>query len=341
MDLLPRLHWTAARYPVPATMTGRCVTVLAVGLLFTPAALRADEPAGAEAPVRLAQADDDLDTDFGDIFRRLERRLETSAAEPQEHQRPSTQPATRPADDAPATQPAGPDGPGVDIRRLPRDPAGRPAMRPEPREPEARPQPEAPTVSESPSGVFTVRQGRATWLAADRDAAEALAAEGGPEKHATRIVSHQGRVMTLKAEDPMLFEAYLGEKPGYTVRLIDGKLWVFEEGSEALAAIEAGGSPPGDHATRVQAVKGAVRTYKAAEAETLTGYLASTKDHAAMVIDGQLWIFDPASEAYEAAHEGEVPEKHATRIMSLGGKVMTLKSPDADVLSAYVDAVAP
>jgi len=125
------------------------------------------------------------------------------------------------------------------------------------------------------------------------------------------------------------------DKPGFATAVVKGRLWVFEEGSEALSAYKTSGKTPAVHATRVKAgPKG--MTIIAPDGATIVKYMVMKPGFHTMVKDGRLWVFAEGSEeldAYKAS--GKTPAVHTTRIKA-GPLGMTIIAPDLAVLDAYM-----
>ncbi|MFP3939362.1 MAG: hypothetical protein ACLF0P_03565 [Thermoanaerobaculia bacterium] len=95
---------------------------------------------------------------------------------------------------------------------------------------------------------------------------------GEPAKQVVRPGAGPGG-MTLKSVDGETLTEYLLTRPGFWVRVEDGRLWVFREGSEELTRFLEHGEPakqvvrPGAGPDRI--------TLKAVDVETLDAYLAA------------------------------------------------------------------
>ena len=166
---------------------------------------------------------------------------------------------------------------------------------------------------------------------------ELRAVQAGDElaKHVTKMSNVNGQVRTIKAPDKAVIDAYLPARPGYATRLIGGYLWVFAQGSNDLAVVDAGGELA-KHVTKITNVDGQVRTLKAPDGETLRGYLLSKPGFIARVVDGYLWVFRDDSPEFDTIAEGGELAKHVTRINAVGGDVVTIKAPDSETLVAYL-----
>jgi len=113
--------------------------------------------------------------------------------------------------------------------------------------------PAAVSAHDKPGFVTSVVKGR-LWVF--RDGSKELAAfreaGKGPAVHTVRPLAGPDR-MTLIAVDGETIVDYMVAKPGFHTVVKEGRLWVFAEGSEALAAFKASGKTPAVHSTRVKA----------------------------------------------------------------------------------------
>ena len=118
----------------------------------------------------------------------------------------------------------------------------------------------APAVSAETSSkydksgfVTAVVKGRLWVFAEGSETLAAYKASGKtPAVHTTRVkAGPEG--MTIIAPESETIVNYMVAKPGFHTMIKDGRLWVFAEGSEALAAYKASGKTPAVHATRIKA----------------------------------------------------------------------------------------
>jgi hypothetical protein len=125
----------------------------------------------------------------------------------------------------------------------------------------------------SKPGFFTeMKEGR-LWVFREGDDELARFRSGGElAKHVTRVKAGPGGV-TVKAPDTETLDAYMTARDGFYTQMVDGRLWVFVDGSSDLESFR-GGNEPAKHVTRVKAGPGGV-TVKAPDTETLDAYLAS------------------------------------------------------------------
>ena len=169
---------------------------------------------------------------------------------------------------------------------------------------------------------------------------EGFLAKGEPAKRVTRIgVGPDGR--SLMSSDGATLDAYLAATvyayPGFHVEMNDGRLWVFQDGSEALADYRKVGEPA-KRLTRIAAGPGDL-TIIGPDAETLDAYMATKgcgqPGFAPYLMDGRLWVFrNPSDELVQFATVGE-PAKRITRI-GAGPRDLSLVGPDNETLDAYM-----
>lgn len=167
--------------------------------------------------------------------------------------------------------------------------------------------------------------------------------QGEPAKRVTRIgAGPDGK--SLMSSDARTIDAYLAATvyahPGFFVDLVDGRLWVFREGSKDLAAFRTSGEPS-KRVTRIAAGPDDL-TLVGPDADTLDAYMAAVvyarPGYATFLADGRLWVFrDPSSELDGYRKNGE-PAKRVTRI-GAGPHDRTLVGPDGETLDAYLNAI--
>ena len=79
-------------------------------------------------------------------------------------------------------------------------------------------------------------------------------------------------------------------------------------------------------------------TLRGPDSETILEYIAAADGFVTGIEDGRVWVFAPGSDAAAAfLAEGKYPAKHITRIAA-GPNGMTVRSPDQDVINAYLRA---
>jgi len=141
--------------------------------------------------------------------------------------------------------------------------------------------------------------------------------------------------MTIKSPNADTISRYLATKPGFQLRMDDGRLWVFAEGSEDLRDYDQQGELA-KHVIRPGTGPMGI-TLKSPDAETLDAYLASKPGFEVKFDDGRLWVFRSWSDEWsEFQDKGELA-KHVIR-PGAGPNGLTLKSPDAETMDAYIVA---
>lgn len=168
-----------------------------------------------------------------------------------------------------------------------------------------------------------------------RAGSESLAdylAHGEPGKNAT-VIGEGPLGVSVRSEDKSAIVEYLADKPGFHVEVSDGLLWVFHEGSEALAEFERVGEP-GKNATLV-GIGPLGMSVRSENKGAILDWMVSAPGYETHLRDGRIWVFRPGSEALiEFIRVGE-PAKHVTRI-GVGPMGKTVKAPTGELLDAYL-----
>jgi hypothetical protein len=157
---------------------------------------------------------------------------------------------------------------------------------------------------------------------------------GEPAKHVIQPAAGPAG-MTIKSSDSETVAEYLTAKPGFVTKVEDGRLWVFVEGSDALAEFEASGEPA-KHVIRPAAGPRGM-TIKAADTQIIDAYLAAKPGFVTDVVDGRIWVFREGCEELDEYRANGEPAKHVI-CPSAGPGGMTLKAPDSETIAAYVSA---
>jgi len=123
-----------------------------------------------------------------------------------------------------------------------------------------------------PGFVTAVRDGRLWAFHVGSEELEAFRKGGELAKHVTRIGAGPNG-MTLKGPDSETLDEYMLTRPGFCVKVEDGRLWVFRCGSEELEAFQKGGELA-KHVTRIGAGPNGM-TIKAPDGETMDEYLTT------------------------------------------------------------------
>ncbi len=139
--------------------------------------------------------------------------------------------------------------------------------------------------------------------------------------------------MTLKGTDRDTMLEYALTKPGYKVFMDDGRLWVFEEGSEELAQFMEHGEP-----AKMVSLPGAGprgMTLKGTDRDTMMEYALTKPGYVVVLEDGRLWVFQEGSQALKDFEQHGEPAKIVVR-PGAGPRGKTLKSVDGSILDAYM-----
>jgi hypothetical protein len=164
--------------------------------------------------------------------------------------------------------------------------------------------------------------------------------KGEPAKRVTLVGAGPGR-RTMVGPDRETIQAYLEAlkygREGFAVIPVEGRLWVFREGSAALEEYRTKGEP----AKRVTLVGAGPdrRTVVGPDRETLDAYLVpwkyGRKGFEVFLVDGRLWVFRTGSPSLlEYRTKGE-PAKRVT-LVGAGPDRCTVVGPDRETLDAYL-----
>lgn len=158
---------------------------------------------------------------------------------------------------------------------------------------------------------------------------------GEPAKSVT-LIGEGPEGMSLRGTEKSTLREFMCQKPGYHVSIADGRLWVFEEGSDGLAEFLAHGEPAknvtligeGPYGMSLRgSSKASLRSYMYSQPGYFT-QLAPIGDRTL------LWVFRDGSEGHqEFLNHGE-PAKSVT-LIGEGPNGITLRGADKSVLRAY------
>lgn len=156
-----------------------------------------------------------------------------------------------------------------------------------------------------------------------------------PAPAAPRTVTPKTDVPAANAPGRQRSSAY--GSPGFAVFEDDGRLWVFREGSDALAGFQAKGEPA-KRITRI-GVGPEDKTVMSDERATIDAYLVATRyavpGFNVEIKDGRLWVFEQGSSAYAEFKKVGEPAKRVTRI-GQGPHDLTVIGPDGETLDGYI-----
>jgi hypothetical protein len=186
-------------------------------------------------------------------------------------------------------------------------------------------------------GFTTIEQDGRLWIF--QIGSEELAdfrQHGELAKHVTcPAAGPQG--MTVKAPDMGTIQAYMSARPGYVTFVEDGRLWVFEEGSEELQQYREHGELA-KHVTKI-GVGPMGMTVKGPDSDVVNEYLCCKPGYVTDMVDGRLWVFAAGSpELADFQQHGELA-KHVT-CPAAGPHGLTVKAPDMETVRNYM-ASAP
>lgn len=130
---------------------------------------------------------------------------------------------------------------------------------------------------------------------------------------------------------------------GFKTEIEDGRLWVFEAGSEDLAFFKEHGEPAKQFTSIGTGPNG--MTVKAASQEALDKYLAAMSGGSEFDIqgfktkieDGRLWVFEAGSEDLAFFEQHGEPAKQFTSI-GTGPNGMTVKAASQETLDKYLSS---
>ena len=137
------------------------------------------------------------------------------------------------------------------------------------------------------------------------------------------------------AEAPMPLDLAIYAKPGFVVLEEDGRLWVFREGSDEIAAFQESGEPA-NQVVRPKAAPGGV-TVKSTESATIDEYLTTLPGFYTWMKDGRLWVFKTGSAELEKFLQTGEPANQVVRPLA-GPFGLTIKAVATEVIDEYLVA---
>lgn len=176
------------------------------------------------------------------------------------------------------------------------------------------------------------------WVFREGSQEFATVSSGGElSKHVTRVNAGPLEA-TLKAPDNDTLDEYITSKEGFVTRVVEGRLWVFHEGSSDLRVFESKGELA-KHVTHVGAGPSGM-TIKAPNHETIVDYITKVDGFETFVnSEGRLWVFRQNSDELNHFYNTGKPEKHVT-LVGAGPLGLTIKAPDTETADAYVRVLA-
>lgn len=157
--------------------------------------------------------------------------------------------------------------------------------------------------------------------------------EGGEPTKSVSWIGAGPDGITLRGPDRETLVAYLAQRRGFHVEVVDGRLWVFAEDSDDLAPFLAGHEPAKSVTMIGEGPNG--ETLRATDRDTLVAYLAQKPGYHALVLDGRLWVYPEGSEGLRDLLEGREPTQSIT-LIGAGPLQTSLRGSDKDTLVAYL-----
>lgn len=124
-------------------------------------------------------------------------------------------------------------------------------------------------------------------------------------------------------------------KAGFVVLEEEGRLWVFREGSDDLAAFQESGEPA-TQVVRPLAAPGGV-TVKSTESATIDEYLTTLPGFHTQMEEGRLWVFKAGSAELDSFLQTGEPAKQVVRPLA-GPFGLTIKAVSSEVIDEYLAA---
>ncbi len=163
---------------------------------------------------------------------------------------------------------------------------------------------------------------------------EAYEAGGELAKHVVRPGAGPDGI-TLRAPDSDVMLAYVASRPGFYTYIDDGRIWVFAEGDEEHDKFLADGEIA-KHVVRPGAGPLGT-TLRAPDSETIVAYVTAKPGFVTIEDDGRVWVFEEGCQELQEFIENGDLAKHVVR-PGAGPMGLTLRSPEADTIDAYLNA---
>jgi hypothetical protein len=155
---------------------------------------------------------------------------------------------------------------------------------------------------------------------------------GEPAKSVTWIGAGPKGV-SLRSDDADTLMRYLAAKPGFSTYLDDGRIWVFQTGSEGHQEFKRSGEPAKSVTWIGAGPRGA--SLRSDDADTLLAYVASKPGFRVFVEDERLWVFREGSEHLEQFLEVGEPAKSVT-LIGVGPRGVSVRGAERATLDAYL-----
>ncbi len=185
-------------------------------------------------------------------------------------------------------------------------------------------------------GFVTIGDEGRVWVFRDGSPElEAFRARGGLDERVTLLGAGPMNA-TLLASDRETILEWMAARPGFAVIADEGRLWVFEEGSEALETFRRDGRLD----ERVTVIGAGPRnaSVQSTDRATILRWMGAAEGFEVHVRGDVLWVFDAGSARAQAFGRGEEPAEPVTRA-GAGPMGTRVSSDDADTLRRYLHAI--
>ncbi len=177
-----------------------------------------------------------------------------------------------------------------------------------------------------------VRDGRLWVFPLGSKALAEFKESGSYEKYVTMPGAGPGG-MTIKGPSSDDIRAYMTSRDGFATKVVDGRLWVFTEGTA-----EADDLRKGEFSEKHLTVIGAGpmgMTMKSLDRSTIDDYLTRKSGFETAMIDGRLWVFRSGSQEWDEFNSKGASDKHVTQV-GVGPEGITVKAPDRGTIVDYM-----
>ena len=182
-------------------------------------------------------------------------------------------------------------------------------------------------------GFYTrIEEGRLWIFRAGSEEHTQFLATGEPAKRTTLIGAGPTGMTVMSADRPTIDE-YLAWRPGFEVRMHEGRRWIFLEGSPELASFDAG-TEPAKSVTRIRPGG----TLRAIDGAVLDQYEVAAEGFATFPVEGAVWAFREGSAELEQYLGNGEDRTHVTR-EGAGPAGRTVHAPDEGTLQSYLAAL--
>ena len=123
------------------------------------------------------------------------------------------------------------------------------------------------------------------------------------------------------------------KKPGFFTKVVNGRLWVFREGSDALNEFQSSGEP-GKNVTMIGEGPNGL-TISSSDRAVIIDYLVAKPGFVTRIVDGRLWVFEDGSEGLMEFEASGEPAKNVT-LVGEGPIGMTIRSDERATIDKYL-----